>query len=246
MVPPTGVRCAHPYCFLLRSVCNYVRNYLQKATSVTFHDIIFDFDGTLVDSQKDVVDSLRIAFNRCRIPIPAFDISTIVQLQMRDAIRATVPAISPEQIERVVCAFRKIYDSIDYPNTTLMPTAAELLQRLKASSTGMFIVSNKRMIPTIRILEKFDIRRFFAGVFNPDMHKGGKIMTKCELLTLAIKKHSLAKNATVYIGDSEIDMSAAKENGIPAIAVENGYGDIPSFAIKPDYTVRQIIEVLTI
>jgi phosphoglycolate phosphatase len=127
-----------------------------------------------------------------------------------------------------------------------MPTVAELLPKLKERSTGMFIVSNKRAVPTIRILDKFHLRRFFTGIFNPDMYEGGKTMTKRELLSRALETHSLAKSETAYIGDSEVDITAAKENGLLAVAVENGYGNIPSFKTKPDYTIRQIIEVLTV
>ena len=207
---------------------------------------VFDFDGTLVDTFRDVLDSLKCAFEKCHVAVSAFDTGTIMQFQLTDVIRTLVPHITPAQSEQVAGRFREIYDSMDYPNTVLMPTVGELLPMLKARSSEMFIVSNKRAVPTLRILDKFNIRHFFSGIFNPDMFKGGRAMTKPELLAYAIKEHSLAKNSTVYIGDSGGDVTAAKENGVVAIAVQNGYGYIPSFKIKPDYTFRQIIEILTV
>jgi phosphoglycolate phosphatase len=213
---------------------------------VPLHNIIFDFDGTLVDSLKDVLDSLKNAFNRCGITVRAFDTGKIMQFQLKEAIRAIAPAITPEQTEQVAGMFRKIYDTIDYPNTRLMPSVAELLPKLKEGSVGMYIVSNKRAVPTARLLDIFNIRHFFSDVFNPDVYEGTEPMTKNDLLAHALQKHSLAKNTTAYVGDSEVDVIAAKENGVLAIAVQNGYGDIPSFKLKPDRSVRQIIEILSV
>jgi phosphoglycolate phosphatase len=213
---------------------------------MALQNYIFDFDGTLVDTLDDVLDSLKKAFKRCGVEPPAFDPSTALQFQLKDAIRASVPGITQETTELIAGRFREIYDTIDYPNTKLLPTVADLLPKLKERSAGMFIVSNKRRAPTLRILDKFDLRRFFSDIFNPDMFKGGNNRTKSQLLAFALKKHSLEKTATAYIGDSEGDVIAAKENGVAAIAVQNGYGDISSFKIRPDHTVRRIIEILSV
>jgi phosphoglycolate phosphatase len=222
-VPPTGVRSA-------RTIKNYV----------------FDFDGTLVDTLQDVLDSLKLAFNECAVTVQSYDPGKILQFPLREAVRAIAPDITAEQTERVIGRFREHYDTSTYPNTSLMPTVAELLPKLRERSAGMFIVSNKRAVPTIRILDKFHLRCFFSGIFNSDMDKGGKTVTKRELLSRALVKHSLAKNETAYIGDSEGDVAAAKENGVLAIAVQNGYGDLFSFRSEPDCSVRQIIEILAV
>ena len=212
----------------------------------TIKNFIFDFDGTLADTRRDVLDSLKLAFKECGVTGQSYDTGKILQFQLREAVSAIAPDITAEQTERVISRFREVYDASTYPNTGLMPTVAELLPELEERSKGMFIVSNKRAVPTIRILDKFNLRRFFSGIFNSDMDEGGKTVTKRELLSRALEKHSLAKRETAYIGDSEGDVIAAKENGVLAVAVENGYGDIPLFTIKPDYTVRRIIEILTV
>lgn len=199
-----------------------------------------------MDSLQDVRDSLKIAFKECGVTAQSYDPGKILQFQLKKAVRAIAPDITAEQTERVIGRFREIYDTSTYPNTGLMPTVAELLPKLKERAVGMFIVSNKRAVPTIKILDKYHIRHFFTGIFNPDMYEGGKTVTKSELLGRALEKHSLSKSGTAYIGDSEGDVTAAKENGVLAIAVKNGYGDIPSFKTKPDYIVRRIIEILTV
>jgi phosphoglycolate phosphatase len=213
---------------------------------MTLQNYIFDFDGTLVDTLDDVLDSLKKAFQQCGVEPPAFNPSKILQFQLKDAIQSSMPGITTEKTELIAGRFREIYDAIDYPNTWLMPTVPELLSGLKERSAVIFIVSNKRAVPMARILDKFNIRRFFTGIFNPDMFEDGNIRTKSDLLAYALQKHSLNKKVTGYIGDSEGDIKAARENGVLAIAVQNGYGDTSSFTIRPDHTVRRIIEILSV
>ena len=209
-------------------------------------NVIFDFDGTLVDSLKDVLESLKLAFEKCGFTVSSLDTGKIIQMQLREAIRSMTPDLTTEQTDRVIGRFKKIYDTIDYPNSRLMPTVTDLLPELKDRSVGMFIVSNKRTVPTLRILDKFAIRHFFTGIFNPDMYGDGKRMTKSELLALALEEHSLSKDSTAYVGDSEIDVTAAKENGLLSIIVKNGYGNVTTFKDQPDYTVHQIIGILNV
>jgi phosphoglycolate phosphatase len=214
--------------------------------SMLLKNAVFDFDGTLVDSRRDVLDSLTKAFKKCGLPAATYASPEIVQFQLREAIAAIAPRLPAEQIEKVIGAFREMYDECGYPHTRLMPGVAGLLPKLKDRSVGMFIVSNKRAVPTLRILDKFNIRRFFTGIFNPDMDGAGTPPSKSELLARVLKKYSLARNATAYIGDAEGDVVAAKENGITAIAVNNGYGTTASFKVRPDRIVRRINEILTV
>ena len=208
------------------------------------NNFIFDFDGTLVNSFQDVLDSLKLAFKKCGITVKAYDTGKIMQLQLRETIGAIAPGIAAEQTVQVIGTFKGIYDSSDYPNTRLMPTVAELLPKLKERSVGMCIVSNKRQVPTIRILEKLNIRHFFKEIFNPDMYAGEKWMSKSELLAHALEKYSLSTDSTAYIGDSEGDVTVAKENGLRSIIVKNGYGDLTAFKVQPDFAVQQIYEIL--
>jgi phosphoglycolate phosphatase len=191
-----------------------------------------------------VLDCLAKAFTWFGLEHAPFDSSKILQFQLRDAVRAALPGITPEKTELVAGRFREIYDASDYPATRLMDTVDRLLPELSKRGKALFIVTNKRRTPTVRIMEKFNIGRFFTGVFNPDMPGDRSTMTKGELLARAVETYSLEKATTAYVGDMETDMAAAKENGVLAIAVQNGYGDTASFNVKPDYTARAITEIL--
>jgi phosphoglycolate phosphatase-like HAD superfamily hydrolase len=142
---------------------------------------LFDFDGTLVDTKADIVASLARAFERCGILFREFPAEIVMQLQLRDAIAALAPETTVDKQEKIIAAFTDIYDTGDYPNTTLMPTVTDLLDEMKARSIKPFIVTNKRLAPTLFLLDKFKLRHLFGDVYAPDM-VFGKRKTKIELL----------------------------------------------------------------
>ena len=208
---------------------------------------IFDFDGTLVDSKKDVLDCLVLAFDKAGIPMLPPDPEIVMQQQLREAIRSIAPDLSIDRQDQIVAYFKKHYDGSDYPHTVLMPTALELLEALKAKSIPCFIVSNKRRFPLLKILDKLEIREYFMDIFTPDMDSDPKTrITKSELLAAVTKKHNLPKATTAYVGDMEGDVIAAKKNSLIAIAIPNGYSAADSYTIRPDYSIERLNDILEI
>jgi len=213
----------------------------------TIKNCIFDFDGTLVDSFKDVRESLAHAFASCDINVKKLKPEIIMQLQLFDAIQSVAPEITKEQRERVISVFKEQYDKSDYPNTHLMPGVLELLNGLKKKAIPCFIVSNKRRKPTLRILNNLKLNLFFTEIFNPDMYSDSVInKTKSQLISAAIAKYNLSKDETAYVGDMEADVIAAKENGLIAAVIHNGYGNADICKIRPDYMMHRISEILEI
>ena len=204
---------------------------------------IFDFDGTLVDSRKDIVASLLHAFASCKVPARPVGVEIMMQMQLRETVVAMAPGISDEVRTLVMDRFQEHYDASGFPNTTLLPTVAGFLESLRGKSIPCYIVSNKRRIPMVAILEKFDLGRYFTALFNPDMYGTEKRMTKTALLAHALEKHTISKETTAYVGDMEIDVAAAKENGLIAIAVRNGYGKVEDFKVRPDFAVSVLGEI---
>ena len=207
--------------------------------------LIFDFDGTLIDSKKDVFESLMHAFSVCGIPINPPEAAIIMQKQLSDAIKYAAPDISPEKRAAISEAYKKHYDASKYPNTTLMPGARDLLEICARRSIPCSIVSNKRQFPILRIFDLFNLRGYFTSVYSPDVFDGKKL-TKSQLLAYALKVQRLNRKTTAYIGDMEVDILAARENGMISIAVTNGYGADAAKATSPDFVVQDLSGVLEI
>lgn len=208
-----------------------------------FTALIFDFDGTLVDSRKDVMDSLLHAFSFCGISLDHPDPAVFMQMQLSDAINYAAPDASIDQRNGIIAAYKAHYDQSAYANTLPMPGAQELLSECRSKGIPCSIVSNKRHFPMLRILEKLGLRDYFGAFFNHDsIH--GKILKKPELLAYALSNQHLDPSTTAYVGDMEVDMRAAKENGMISIAVTNGYDAEGAKKIGPDYVVRDLFEIL--
>ncbi len=211
---------------------------------MTIRHCMFDFDGTLVDTLDDILAALKSAFAKCGVPVESLRVAAIMQLQLREAVASIAPQSNPAMIDAVVAEFKTIYDADDYPTTKLMTGVAVLLPELKARLIGMSIVSNKRHVPTVRMLEKFGVRAFFDAVYNPDMNPGKPVMTKSQMIGRAIAEQGLSRETTLYIGDSELDVLAADENGLASVIVANGYGGIAQFKFRPAYVVKEISGIL--
>jgi phosphoglycolate phosphatase len=207
--------------------------------------LIFDFDGTLIDSKKDVFKSLMHAFSVCGVPINPPDTAIIMQKQLPDALQYAAPDLSREKRVSIIEAFKKHYDASEYPNTTLMPGARDLLETCARRSIPCSNVSNKRQFPMLRILNRFNLQYYFTAVYNPDAIDGKKF-TKSQLLAYALKEQRLNRRTTAYIGDMEADILAARENGMISIAVTNGYGADAAKATSPDFVVKDLSEMLGI
>jgi phosphoglycolate phosphatase len=205
---------------------------------------IFDFDGTLVDSHEDVLSSLSYAFESCKVPARPGDADIIMQHQLSEVIETMAPGISDEVRSLVMRRFREHYDACGFPTTRLLPTVAEGLAALQAKSIPCYIVSNKRRIPMEKLLKKLAIRNYFEGIYNPDMYDEEKKMSKIALLAHALDKHHLKKESTAYVGDMEIDVAAAKANGLIAVSVKNGYGKSERFKVKPDIEIDRIADLV--
>lgn len=213
---------------------------------MSFKCCIFDFDGTLVDSLADILDSLAVAFERSGIAAPPLDVPTIMQLQLRDSIAVSAPRLSSAEIDGVVREFTAAYDASGFPKTALMKGVARLLPELEKRGVGRYIASNKRRTPTIMILDKFNIRGRFDGIYNPDMYPGGRRMTKSELIAHLLDSFSLPPESAVYVGDAEVDVEAAKANGLFVAIVEQGYGRIEHFKTQPDRILTEITDILAV
>ncbi|MBN2035439.1 MAG: HAD family hydrolase [Chitinispirillaceae bacterium] len=204
--------------------------------------LIYDFDGTLVDSRQDVFESLMHAFSSNGIPVDALQAEIIMQMQLPEAVTYAAPGLPVEKRNAIIEAFKKHYDASDYPNTTLMPGARELLEKCLQKSIPCYIVSNKRQYPMLKILEKFNLRKFFSAVYNPDVIESKKL-SKAELLAQAVMTHGLDRNSTAYIGDMDADVQAARENGLISMVVANGYGVEAAKASRPEVAVKNLLQI---
>jgi len=191
--------------------------------TATIRNIIFDLDGTLINSSGDVLFCLQYAYSTVPSLAQVRPDASVIGPPLPELIRNVTPDITGEQALAVTRAFRACYDNSTYERTTLQPGAEDLLSHLKECHIRRFIATNKPRLATLQILEAKQID-CFDGVVTLDLFDGNK-MDKAAMIEYIITTWSLKREETLMVGDDASDILAATRNQIPSAAIMNGYGD---------------------
>ncbi len=196
----------------------------------------FDLDGTLFDTEEDIKFAWRAAIHSLGRECPRFDelYSTGPSLGDMAAIlfpEEPDPAALAASIRKV---FPPIYDSSGFPSTLPYPQAVRWIGELKAAGARLYVATNKRMVPTMLILRKFDFLDFFDAVYTSDMFVGAenpppgipsdRAVPKPRILSYALAERGIDPSDAVMVGDTHLDVEAGKANGMRTVAVTWGYG----------------------
>lgn len=186
-------------------------------------NIIFDLDGTLIDSAEDIINCLKSAYSTCaalpHLSITTEDIGPPVQAM----IDKLSPHLSDEQRKNILDNFRLQYDNSELENTVLYPGIMKLLKELAELKCNVYIATNKPFHITSRIIDKL-IKELIKDYITFDKIKDNKL-NKSEMVKCLIECNSLDYSTTAVIGDQESDIKAGYANNISSIAVKYGYGD---------------------
>lgn len=186
--------------------------------------IIWDLDGTLIDSENEVMDALirsvrevGLSENDQKAP---FRVGPTIDKMLDNAFESDI--FTPEIKSSIISAFRKNYDNCGFNNTPAFDGIEEILSDNRLVN---HIVTNKPDLATARILKKLGWEKHFASVITPYSFMksdGEKRKTKPELFALCMADFPGEK--FVGVGDMATDAKAAIENNIPAIGVLWGTG----------------------
>lgn len=202
-------------------------------------NIIFDLDGTLINSAGDVVHCLKKAYSS----IPEFSNVEIrdsfIGPPLNELIKKVTSDITEEQTNIIIKEFRNCYDNSSFSKTILNDGVYQLIQDLKHQNIKIFIATNKPTLVTKKILANLKID-VFNDVISLDAIAGKKL-NKTEMISYIIYKWNLQRDTTLMVGDDASDIVAAHNNGISAVAVLGGYGN-PKKIIetKPLYVLNSI------
>lgn len=156
------------------------------------------------------------------------------------------PSLGEDQILEIIKQFIMAYDHLSFRGTKLFKGVKPLLNKLHLGSFKLFIVTNKRIAPTRKILKALKVDKLFKDVYAFDMKKGRE-MKKSEMMGLLLTKHKLNKDETMVVSDNEGDISAARQNGLIPVAVLGGYGQVKNLKEeRPDHMIRNTEELYTL
>jgi phosphoglycolate phosphatase len=195
--------------------------------------VIFDFDGTIADTfdlslqiGREILDSLKLHH------LSEESVVHFRNRPFRETIRNL--KIPIHKIPRLLIRIRRgIHDHID--EIRPFEGIREVLRDLKSHAAFMGMVTSNSEENVNRFLERFDLCFFDAGSYS------SAIRGKASMMRRLIRKNKLARESTVYIGDTTDDIDACRKVGIKAAAVTWGYNTREVLErSKPDYLIERV------
>lgn len=186
--------------------------------------IIFDMDGTLLDSLKDLQNTLNHCFRKVGFPERNYEeVRSFVGNGLRKLIERAVPqGITDEKVDEILARFKEYYMVHCADFTAPYEGIMDMLAKLKEAGYKMAIVSNKAD-EVLKVLS----RQFFGDYIDVAIGERAGMNKKPapDLVWLAMEQLGAAKENTVYVGDSEVDYQTAVNSELKCISVLWGFRD---------------------
>jgi phosphoglycolate phosphatase len=201
-----------------------------------YQHILFDLDGTLIDSAPAILASFRDAFAQADItPARAID-ESIIGPPLTETLELLAGSTDPALIARLADAFKASYDSEGYKATAAFAGVGDLLAELAGAGLTLSIATNKRILPTRLILEHLGWREHFGHVYALDLFPT-RLPDKAAMIGRLLADQNIPRETAIYIGDRCEDGESADANNLPFIAVTWGYGSLLPAEMRQEWRV---------
>ncbi len=187
--------------------------------------IVFDCDGTLVDSQHMIADAMAVSFEAAGMAAPARgDVRRVVGLSLLEAVSLLAPEAETEIHHRLIEGYRDAFSDLRarHVHEPLYEGIDKLLATLTSAGYLLGIATGKGMRGLEKTLEIHDIGKHFVTLQTADGHPS---KPHPAMLQAAMTETGATADATVLVGDTSYDMMMARDAGARPLGVSWGYHD---------------------
>jgi phosphoglycolate phosphatase len=208
--------------------------------------IVFDLDGTLVDTAPDLIATLNFTLTQHGLPAVRFDaarpmIGGGARGMIERALAAEGRDCSPADVEVLYSAFVAHYADHLVDRSRPFPHVEVALDRLASERHRLAVCTNKLERLAKRLLEMLHLADHFAaicgqetfGVQKPDPH----------VFRATVTRAGGDPKRAIMVGDSITDIRTGRAAGVPIVAVDYGYSDVPIAALRPDRVISSFAEL---
>lgn len=211
-----------------------------------FKYILFDLDGTLIDSGKGIINAVKYALKK-------YGIDEINEALLRSFVGpplnqqfAKCYGFSAEKSLEAVMVFREYYETKGILENEMYKDIDKVLKHLKEQGNFLMVATSKPEKFAHNILAQHDLEKYFDFI-GGSLVDGSRV-TKIQVLDHVLKTNEINNaDEALMIGDTKYDMIGAKNFNLKTVAVTYGYGTKEELlAAKPDFVVDTPTEILQI
>jgi phosphoglycolate phosphatase len=208
--------------------------------------IVFDLDGTLIDTAPDLIDTLNIVFAREGLPpVPYETARTLIgggaRAMIVRGLEAEGRTVVPAELERLFQDFLAHYSEHIADRSRPFPGLTDALDALAANGSRLAVCTNKLEHLSVLLLKQLGLAHRFAVICGQDTFGVQKPDPEVLRRTIAAAGGTL-RNA-IMIGDSLTDIRTARAADVPVIAVDFGYTDRPLSELGPDRIISRFTDL---
>jgi phosphoglycolate phosphatase len=208
--------------------------------------IVFDLDGTLIDTAPDLIDTLNLILKQEGLSQVSFEtarpmIGGGARGMIERALAKERRTGATADVDRLFAAFIAHYSAHIADRSRPFPQLETTLDRLANAGHRLAVCTNKLEWLSIRLLQSLKLAQHFAAICGQDtfgVHKPDP-----EMLRQTILRAGGEPLQAIMVGDSQTDISTARAANVPVVAVDFGYSDVPIASLRPDRIISSFAEL---
>jgi phosphoglycolate phosphatase len=205
--------------------------------------VIFDLDGTLIDSKRDLVNSVNATRAFAGMETLADDVvASYVGNGAPVLIRRAFPDVSDQEHARLLRYFLDYYRDHMLDATTLYPGVREALDELHAHEIAMAVLTNKPVRFSVGLLEGLAIDMHFFRIYGGNSFEEKK--PNPIGIRMLMEESGALRERTLMVGDSAVDILTARNARVPACGVRWGFQPESFTTTPPDFLIDDMREIL--
>jgi phosphoglycolate phosphatase len=206
--------------------------------------LIFDLDGTLIDSLPDLADSANKMREHFQLsPLPNKEVRKLIGQGARSLVERALPGATGKQVDEGLELFLSYNLAHIKDKTTVYPGVPGTLAALQSKGLELCILSNKNVALCREVLSALAIDHFFPTIMGADSFPTRK--PSPEPIQALLKQFNVATREAVMIGDSINDMAAGEGAGVITVGCQYGYGEQSELA-GADFQIPDFPSLLTL